>query len=208
MPQKKNNGGACVLRYTGGGPGDLFGGGAGSVIELELLRDWLAEEHDAGDASLKLIHERFKNAKNSLLLFYDPICPHCRDFQPTYRRLGELLSGGSTSGGGMSGGLPIGAVNVSNMVAGNELLADYMKIKAYPTVMLYNHSGDATSYKLYDGERSLPKLLNFICIEAGVCVPETRINLETTVNVGGKRKRRMHKKPKAKAKAKAHRKSA
>lgn len=124
------------------------------VVELKLIKDYVAMETDTGNVNLQLINDRFAN-KSGLIMFYSPTCPFCKDMYPRFKQLGEILKGQFS----------LGAVNCLDSQNGNDLLGDYFKVAAYPTIKYY-HNGQ---YVDYSGGRNVKDFLNYLCKNNGLC---------------------------------------
>jgi thiol-disulfide isomerase/thioredoxin len=133
---------------------DLFGDAVKNVVELKLIKDYVALESDNGNVNLQLINERFNN-KNGLIMFYSPTCPFCKDMGPRFTELSKVLKNS----------FPLGAVNCIDSKNGNDLLGDYFKISAYPTIKYYNNG----TYTDYSGGRNVKDFLNYLCKSNGLC---------------------------------------
>lgn len=125
------------------------------IVELKLIKDYVAlEDSKSGNINLQLINDHFMN-KNGLIMFYSPACPHCKDMLPKFKQLGEILKGS----------FPLGAINCVDAPSGNDLLGDYFKIAAYPTIKYYNNG----KYTDYSGGRNVKDFLNYLCKTNGLC---------------------------------------
>ena len=119
--------------------------------------------------ALNLINPAFKN-KDGFIVYYSPTCPHCVNFAPTVNTLADQLK--KT--------MNVGAIDCSDVIHGNDLLADFFNISGYPTIKFYNSvSGE---YIDYTGGRNVEDMLSFICKVRNVCGPMKRYG-------GGKNKK-------------------
>lgn len=122
------------------------------IVNLKLARDFNADGNDIDD--FKIINENFIN-KFSVLLFYDPDCPHCKRFEPTFEQLSEVANKG----------ISFGKINISDVISGNHVLTEFFKIDHVPTIYV-----KGKNYKLYQGKRDFQELLEYICAESGKCM--------------------------------------
>jgi thiol-disulfide isomerase/thioredoxin len=127
------------------------------VIELKVVRDMITGENDMGDIELRLVHDRFMQARQGLMLLYSPRCPHCVNMKDMYKNLAKQLKNKKFN-------IPTAAVNLDDAIAGNQILTEYLDVKQYPTVYWYNGE-----YTLYNGSNDLKSLLKFVCLQSGKC---------------------------------------
>lgn len=150
--RKSSSKGKLVLR---GGASDLYL--KTPVIELKLISDYIAQDKNPGNFELELINERIRKSNQALINVYSPGCPHCVDFKDTYVSMASKINNK----------IPVAAINADDVINGNEILADYMNIKSYPTVLWY----DKGEYTLYDGKREMSDLMRYVCAKSGKCFP-------------------------------------
>ena len=125
------------------------------VIPIKLARDFsLLKMPDSEKPLLQFEHPMFRD-KNGLVINYAPWCLHCQEFAPTVNKLAKVTKGL----------YPIGVINVEDNSAGNNILADYLKVTGYPTIKLWENG----TFKDYSGGRSLEALLRHLCMRNGLC---------------------------------------
>jgi thiol-disulfide isomerase/thioredoxin len=131
-----------------------------NIIDLKFVKDYTLFKGNDGNQYVELINKAFKdpNGKNKsgLITFYSPSCPHCVNTAPIIIDLSKLTAGV----------YPVGVVNCKDITHGNDILADYMDIEGYPTIV---HFKDGY-YKKYEGSRDITSLLQFICKNDKICL--------------------------------------
>jgi thiol-disulfide isomerase/thioredoxin len=172
-PKSKAKKGGCATCFVGGAgpfrvsdlkaamnPTDLYEGSP--VLELKLIKDYMARDAELSDIgqNLELINPLIKRSGQSLIVFYSPNCVHCVNLKDTLVGLAEKVK---------KLGIPVGAVNVNDVLNNNDLFAEYFKIKYYPTILWYKNG----EYTIYDADKSrdIDSLMNFVCTMSGLCVP-------------------------------------
>lgn len=125
------------------------------VVPIKLARDFsLLKMPDTTKPLLQFEHPLFRG-KDGLVVNYAPWCGHCQNFEPTLVKLAKVTKGL----------YPIGVINVEDTSAGNNILADYLKVTGYPTIKLWENG----TFKDYSGGRSLEELLRHLCMRNGLC---------------------------------------
>jgi len=124
------------------------------IVELKMVKDYVALENDNGDPNLQLIHERFQN-KDGLILLYSPTCPWCKKMVPAFTQLSQIVKDQ----------FPLGAINCLDDSNGNDILGDYFRVSGYPTIKYYKNG----KYIDYTGGREVKDFLNFLCKTNKLC---------------------------------------
>ncbi|KAF8239442.1 protein disulfide isomerase [Tricholoma matsutake] len=100
------------------------------------------------DGVPQLTPDTFPTSGLSFIEFYSPTCPHCTNFAPTWKALFEEAKTSMPS-------VLVAQVNC-NMYGD---LCDENHISGYPTMIIYYHNGQSTTYS---GDRTLPDLVSFV----------------------------------------------
>ena len=137
------------------------------VVNLKLIQDFNVEKNDIN--SFNIINENFMN-DFAVLLFYDPECPHCKRFQPSFAKLAEMFKDR----------VSFGAIDISDYMSGNDILTDYFKIIKVPTIFF-----KGKKYTLYNGKADMEELIQYICFQTGKCLAKK--NPRGTKILGGEK---------------------
>ena len=101
------------------------------------------------DGKLKVVNKNFI-AKNGLIKFYAPWCPHCTALVDDLNFLGEGLKNES---------FMVGAINVDVEV--NKEISKKAGISGLPTLFLMDLNGNLEEYS--NNSREMPDMLDEIC---------------------------------------------
>lgn len=119
------------------------------IINLKFMKDFYGENNN-----VEIINDKFKKNAKSMLLFYKPTCPACKNFDNIYNTLAIMLHGKFN----------FGKINVDDYINKNDLLTRYFNINSVPSIVIKDKE-----YKLYKGNRDLASLTNFICSDSNKC---------------------------------------
>lgn len=112
----------------------------GTVIEL----------HPSNfDTKTKTINHSLLNGKKGMIAFMADFCGHCRRFAPDYEKVSKT----------MGTNFPCFYLDCERYSS----LASELGINGFPTILYINKRGKI--YKSYNGDRSVSKLVEDICIE-------------------------------------------
>ena len=130
-------------------------------LEINMTKDFeILKVPSEGKVKLNFIKPEFRG-KNGLVIFYNPKCRHCQDMQGDVAKVANMTKGL----------FPVGTINVENTMYGNNLLADYFEVTAYPTIKFYD-MGEFIDYSAAEGKpkgRSVTDFMKFLCVKNGLC---------------------------------------
>lgn len=169
---------------------DYYGGKKTDIVELKLLNDYVARPRglDKG-VNLELIAKGFlKNNRKGVVMMYNPSCPACEAIKIPYAEVAKKVKDS----------LFVGSLNCMDLLHQNDLLADYYKVNATPTIKFFN--GNDMFYD-YTGGPVTNEIMAWVLKMNEICkeVPKTSVYVDINKTGGAKsRKPRSKSKPRAK----------
>lgn len=120
-----------------------------NIIELGLGKGFLPIDLEK-DAKISFLHKDFMR-DGGFILAYSPSCTHCVKFFDAYNAMNRFIKENGIN-------FAMGALDISDRIKSNDLLANYYEIAGVPT-LFYTDGKDL--FKM-EGPRDPKKLLSFI----------------------------------------------